>query len=375
MRVHQRPLSRVVPGAVIVLAFALSACGGDDAADDTLPPAETAAPPSEATDDSADDPTVAPSDEPTAVPDDPATSDVAEPSEPPDESTDEQAAGTVTIEHYSGTDTVPVDPETVVVLDTGVLLTLDALGIEVDGFASLGVPTPDRYAGVVEDPELVQVGSAFEPDFEAINALEPDLIIVATRSSATYPEMKEIAPTVDLTFDEGVDFMTAFADRHRAIGQIFGVEDEVQAALAEIDAEVARVGDLTADAGSALIVMTSGTEVSAYGPGSRFGVVHDVLGYAAAEESLERDATHGDVVSFEFIAEAEPDVLFVIDRGSAVGEDGQLAEAVLDNELVRDTPAWRNGRVVYVDGYSWYIASNSIPAMQAIIADVEASVS
>ena len=366
MRAHQRPLGRVVPGAVIALALALAACGGDDdAAANTPAPVETPAPSAEPT----VQPTEQPTEEPTSAP------GVAEPSEPPDESTGEQAAGTVTIAHYSGTDTVPIDPETVVVLDTGVLLTLDALGIEVDGFASLGVPTPERYAGVVEDPELVQVGTAFEPDFEAINALEPDLIIVATRSSATYPEMKKIAPTVDLTFDEGVDFMTAVADRHRAIGQIFGVEDEVEAALAEIDAEVARVGDLTADAGSALIVMTSGTEVSAYGPGSRFGVVHDVLGYAAAEESLERDATHGDVVSFEFIAEAEPDVLFVIDRGSAVGEDGQLAEAVLDNELVRDTPAWRNDRVVYVDGYSWYIASNSIPAMRAIIADVEASVS
>jgi len=283
------------------------------------------------------------------------------------------APSTVTIQHYSGTDTVPVRPDKVVVLDTGVLLTLDALGIAVDGFASLGVPTPERYAPVVEDPGLVRVGTAFEPDYEAINALEPDLIIVATRSSATYPEMKKIAPTVDLTLDADVDFMTAFRERHEAIGRIFGIEDQVEEALRDLEAEIERVRALTEDAGDALILMTSGNEVSAYGPGSRFGVVHDVLGYGAAEDSLERDATHGDVVSFEFIANAAPDVLFVIDRGSAVGEEGQLARAVLDNELVRGTPAWQHDRVVYVDAYSWYIASNSLPAVRAILADVEAS--
>lgn len=340
---HRLPLALVAATALV------AACGGDD---DTTPVTQAGA-------DSA--PAAPPG---TTSP--PAPSSTAPIAEAP-------AADEVTIEHYSGTDTVPVDPETVVVLDTGILLTLDALGISVDGFASLAVPTPEAFAAVVENPELVGVGTAFEPDYEGINALEPDLIIAATRSSAAYPELKKIAPTVDLTFDEDVDFLTAFAERHRQIGQIFGVEEEVEAALAEIDAEVARVKALTIDAGTALIVMTNGTEVSAYGPGSRFGVVHDVLGYAAADESLERDATHGDVVSFEFIAEANPDVLFVIDRSAATGAEGETAETVLDNELVRQTPAWQNGRVVYVDGYSWYIATNSIPAVHAIIADVESS--
>lgn len=281
----------------------------------------------------------------------------------------------VTIEHFSGTDTVPVKPETVVVMDTGILITLHELGIEVDGFGSLGTPVPEEYRDIVENPDLTPVGTAFEPDYEAINALEPDLIIVATRSSATYPEMSKIAPTVDLTFDTDVDFMTAFRKRHEQIGQIFGVEDEVEKALAEIEAEVERVKGRTADAGEALILLTSGNEVSAYGPGSRFGIVHDVLGFAAADENLEREATHGEVVSFEYIREVSPDVLFVIDRSATIGEEGTLAEQLLDNELVRDTPAWKNGKVVYVDGFSWYIASNSIPAIQAILADVESATS
>ncbi len=298
--------------------------------------------------------------------------DTSEP-ETSESETSEGEATEVTIEHYSGTDTVPVDPQTVVVMDTGVLLTLDALGIEVDAYGSLGVPAPDVYADVVDNPAFAPVGTAFEPDYEAINALEPDLIIVATRSSSTYPDMSAIAPTVDLTLSADVDYVTAFRQRHEVIGQIFGIEAEVEAAMAEIEAEIDRVRALTGDAGDALILLANGAEISAYGPGSRFGMVHDVFGYGAANLSLEAEATHGDVVSFEFISEAAPDALFVVDRSAAIGQDGETAAQVLDNELVTTTPAWVNDRVVYVDGFSWYIAGDSIPAMHAIVADIEAS--
>lgn len=278
---------------------------------------------------------------------------------------------TITVEHYSGTDEVPVEPETVVVMDLGMLLSLDALGIAVDGFGSLGTGVPPEFSSAVDAAE--PVGTAFEPDYEAINALEPDLIIVATRSSATYADMREIAPTIDLTFDEDVDFLTAFRDRHETLGQIFGVEDEVATLLADLDAAIDDIADRSADGGAALIVMTSGAEVSAYGPGSRFGVVHDVLGYAAADDGLAENETHGEAVSFEYLAETAPDVLFAIDRSAAVGDGGTSAEQILDNELVDGTPAGTSGRIVYADPFAWYLVGNSIPGLRGIITDVESS--
>ena len=128
----------------------------------------------------------------------------------------------------------------------------------------------------------------------------------------------------------------------------------------------------TAGAGKALILMTTGAEITAYGPGSRFGFVHDTFGYAAADENLERDATHGDAVSFEYILEMQPDVLFVIDRAAAIGEEGKAAREILDNELVAQTPAWQNGRVVYVSSFDWYIAWTALPAFFQVVEDVKA---
>ncbi|HNO65662.1 MAG TPA: siderophore ABC transporter substrate-binding protein [Tepidiformaceae bacterium] len=276
----------------------------------------------------------------------------------------------VTVTHFAGTDTVPVKPDTVVVFDLGVFLSLNALGVEVDALGGLSTPIPDEFKAAVTDKKLKPVGTAFEPDYEAVNALEPDLIIVAGRSSATFPEMKKIAPTIDLTIDSK-NYMASFRQRHEVLGQIFGVQEKVAAELEKLDKEVAAVKAKAPNAGSALVVMTNGAEVSAYGPGSRFGLVHDLLGYKAADESLERDATHGDVISFEFILKAQPAVMFVVDRASTIGQNGDAAKKVLDNKLVKETPAWKNGRVVYTDGFAWYIVSNSLPGMLQIVEDAK----
>lgn len=305
-----------------------------------------------------------------------SASSTADEAEPTEEEAAEGSAETVTIEHYSGTDEVPVNPETIVVMDLGVLMSLDALGVAANAFGSLGTPLPEEYAAVAENPDFAPVGTAFEPDYEAINALEPDLILVATRSSATYPEMSEIAPTVDLTFPEDVDFMEGFRQRHTQIGEIFGVQDEVEAQLATIDERIDELAAQAPDAGTALVVLTAGTEVSAYGPGSRFGLVHDVLGFAPADESLAEDETHGEAISFEFIAEAAPDVMFVIDRSAAIGEEGaESAQSILDNDLVNGTPAAQGDKVVHVDGAAWYLAFNSIAGVNGVLDDVETALS
>lgn len=284
---------------------------------------------------------------------------------------DEAAADAPTeveVAHAQGTTTVPFQPETVVVYDLGTLATLTDLGVEVAGLPDF-VGLPDEIADA--HPDATTVGTLFEPDLEAVNALEPDLIIVATRSAASLPDLSEIAPTIDLTVAED-DFLGSFADHTRSLGEIFGVQDEVDAALAEIEADVDEVAAMGAEAGPALIVLTSAGEVTAYGPGSRFGLIHDTFMVPPAVEDVEA-ATHGEAISFEFIAEAAPEILYVLDRDATIGEEGQAAEQVLDNEIVAGTPAWTDGAVTYLDGFAWYIAPNGLPSVRSMIDDVRSS--
>lgn len=288
-----------------------------------------------------------------------------------EDTTAEAAAGSgeVTVAHAQGETAVPADPQRVVVFDVGVLSTLDSLGVEVAGVPEATYPESlARYAG----DEHPKVGSLFEPDYEAVNALEPDLIIVGGRSASVYPQLSEIAPTLDLSVDNA-DFLASFAERTTTLGEVFGQEEAVAERLAAIETRAAEVREAAQDDGEALVVMTSASEVSAYGAGSRFGIVHDELGLEVADEGL-TEASHGDAVSFEYLAETNPDILLVLDRDAAIGESGAAAQAVLDNELVRGTTAWQDGAVHYLDSSVWYIAPNGLPSVETMIEEVAAAV-
>ena len=119
----------------------------------------------------------------------------------------------------------------------------------------------------------------------------------------------------------------------------------------KIDALRASIAALHGKAGAAgtgLIVLTTGGKMSAYGPGSRFGVIHDAFGVKPAAAGLSV-SNHGQAISYEFIAQTDPDWLFVIDRDAAIGREGSPARSMLDNALIRPTKAWKNGRVVYLN--------------------------
>src|SRR4051794_4362186 len=89
----------------------------------------------------------------------------------------------VTVAHAQGETTVPVDLETVVVFDIGVLSTLDSLGVDVAGVPDAVFPEALAQYGGGEDPKK---GFLFEPDYEAGNPPEPHPIIVSRRAAAGY---------------------------------------------------------------------------------------------------------------------------------------------------------------------------------------------
>ncbi|WP_020544478.1 siderophore ABC transporter substrate-binding protein [Nonomuraea coxensis] len=276
----------------------------------------------------------------------------------------------MTVTHAQGSTTIPATPEKVVVFDLGVLTTLDELGVPVAG-VPVAENLPDKLAKYAGDG-YTKVGSLFEPDYEKVNSLEPDLIVVAGRSSAAYPELSKIAPTVDLSVDN-TKFLASFRERTEALGTIFGKQTEVERRLDAIDTAAAGVKAKAGDR-TGLIVLTTGGKISAHGAGGRFGVIHDTLGVKPAAEGLSTD-THGQAVSAEFIAKTDPDLLYVVDRDSAIGENGAAAKQVLDNALVNGTKAAKNGKIVYLDPFTWYLAPAALSSVDGMVKAVGDSLS
>jgi iron complex transport system substrate-binding protein len=272
------------------------------------------------------------------------------------------SAETIEIQTAQGMVGVPAKPSRVAVFDMAALDTLNLLGVKAAG-------VPDR----VFLPELKSaaagaevVGTLFDPNLEALSALAPDLIILGGRSSPKAKFTARIAPTIDMTID-GQELVRDAEARLQAYGRLFGREQTAEQERQKFNAAIVAARDAAKGKGRALIVMTNGPKISAFGLGSRFGWIHSTLQIEPAVTTM-APSIHGEAVSFEFVRKADPDWLIVVDRAMAIGAGDNQARATLDNELVRDTRAWKSGRVIYLPSADLYIAGGGIQAMTRVLA-------
>ena len=273
---------------------------------------------------------------------------------------------------------VPKNPKNVVIFDMASLDTWGTLGGEPAVGARLD-SVPEYLSDFVAD-DAINAGTLFEADLLEIEAAQPDLIIVAGRSAAMYDDLKDIAPTVNLS-SEG-SFQDTLERNTTFLGEVLGAEDEAAQAIADIESQIDEVREVTADIESGLSVMVSGDKLSALKPSEgdysgrnlRGGLVYDVFGVAPVTDDIE-GATHGEPVSFEFLKEYDPEYLFVTDRNAATDSEGaQAAEVVLDNEIVRSTRAFEEDNIVYLDPTAWYIVFGGLETAQIMIDDIMAGV-
>ncbi|GLC83054.1 siderophore ABC transporter substrate-binding protein [Lacrimispora brassicae] len=278
----------------------------------------------------------------------------------------------VTVKHELGETTLATEPERIVVFDYGTLDALDYAGIDVVGLGKGGnlADHLSKFSG----EEYKVAGSLHEPDFEVVNELKPDLILISARAAKSYEELSKIAPTVYMTMPTN-NYFDSFQANLNILSQIFPSKADVfSKAIAEIEVKVKEVHEkVTAEKWNALVIMANDSELSVFGQGSRFSIVYDDFGFQVADQQVD-DSTHGQTATFEYLAEKNPDYLFVIDRGAATGAaEATGAKKLLDNELMNGTKAAENDRIVYLDSTNWYVVSGGITATKAMVDEVAAS--
>ena len=276
-------------------------------------------------------------------------------------------AENISIETATGSATLPLNPEKIAVFDIPAIDTLNALGVNIDG-------APEKlYVDYLEDvsADAEKIGTIFEPNFESLAIMAPDAIIIGSRSSEQAAPLSKIAPTIDMTIS-GEGIVEQAKARINAYGDLFGIADKATALTEELDAKIERAQEAVNGKGNALIILTNGTKISAYGGGSRFGWLHETVGLPFAADGLDAE-THGMAISFEFIAEKDPDWLLVVDRGAAIGKTKGAAQATLDNPLIESTFAAQNGQIVYLDAAPLYISGGGAKSMMKTLDEVIAA--
>lgn len=268
--------------------------------------------------------------------------------------------------------TVPYDPQRVAVIDFASLDILDNLGLGDRVVGSINV-TLDYISSYNDNENVANIGTIKEPDMEAIMECEPEVIFMAGRASDYYDALSEIAPVVRLSTDSELGLVESVRKNGKVIASIFGLEDEVDEKLAAYDDRIAALAEF-AEGKTALVGMFSGGSLSLLGNDGRCSIIGTEIGFENVGISEDTEtATHGNEASYEFIVEAAPDYIFVMNRDAAIGADGaDLAKDVIENELVKQTDAYKNGHIIYLENPGiWYTAEGGITALDIMLSDLE----
>ena len=266
---------------------------------------------------------------------------------------------------------VPYEPQRIAALDMASLDILDALGVgdRVVGTASTSLDYLQNY---IRD-DIANLGTIKEADLEAVMACEPDVIFIGGRLAASYDALSEIAPVVYLSTDTELGVVESVRQNAATIASLFGLEDQVDGLMADFGSRIAALQAEAADKTAIVGMCTSGS-FNVLDNDGRCSLIGREVGFNNVGVDANIDtSTHGNEASFEFIVEKAPDYIFVLDRDAAIGTDGaQLAQDIMENELVKSTDAYKNGHLIYLAHPAvWYTAEGGIHALDLMLSDLE----
>ncbi|MGO1181797.1 MAG: ABC transporter substrate-binding protein [Micrococcaceae bacterium] len=294
------------------------------------------------------------------------------------------SGATRTVEDVEGTQVeVPEDPQRVVTLSEPTLDGMLALGLEpvgtVTGRGQGGVPAYlEDHAGDIDI-----LGGIAEPNFEAIGAAEPDLILVDGTSVNNNPDviaaLRRIAPTV-YTGYAGGDWTINFRNVANALNQV----DEGEKVLATYQQRAEEIGaELQTDYADQTF------SIVRWQGGSAALILHELppgaalndLGLQRPPNQDRRGRGHSEPVSLENLQEIDADYMFFgtlggssVDNPQAGGTaDEQGAADALSLALeapgFTELQAYREDHIMLVDGSAWTSTGGPL-LMNQIIEDV-----
>lgn len=283
----------------------------------------------------------------------------------------QKLATPIVVKHELGTTSIAYHPQRAAVLDMNEADFLDQLSIPIAGMPKDYVP---HFLQKYKDDQQVQdLGAIVQPNMERIYTLKPDIILMTPLQANQYQALSKIAPTVhyDINFNNSQQHHIEAIKAHLiTLGQIFNQQQLATQKVDALDAKLAEVRKITANRPEkALVVLHNNGAFSNFGVQSRYGFVFNAFGVKPASTVVDT-SLHGQPISSEFIKQADPDILYIVDRTAVMEHRPTIDAERMSNPLLRQTKAWKNGKVVFVDADAWYITAASPTSMHILIDDV-----
>lgn len=251
-----------------------------------------------------------------------------------------------TVVHAKGETVIEAKPTRVVVLDSGELDDVLSLGVIPVGIANPAASggQPAYLADKLEG--IPNVGTAADPNVEAIAALQPDLILGSKlRVDGLYEQLSGVAPTV-FSIRPGFPWKENFL----LVADALGAEDQAQTVIEEYQAAVQSVQESIEGSPTISMVRFMPGKTRLYGNLSFIGTILTDVGLPRPQiQDIDELAVE---VSPETINEADGDLLFYSSYGPP---EGTAELAVTAGPLWGRLGAVESGNAHRVDDETWFL--------------------
>lgn len=265
-------------------------------------------------------------------------------------------------------------PKVIAIYDLAILDSLNALGIEVQG-----VPKSNYQDNLAKFNKATQIGSLFEPDYQVLKQLKPELIFAGGRSGKAIPELSKVAPVANYTLDRN-NFLASFKRTSLNLAKAFAKEQEAQSYIQAIEKNTQQLASINKGK-TGIFLFTINGAIMAHAPNDRFGYSYELTGLQsviepkAASPRTARPAPNSPEAKkmqaereaqIKAIAAANPDWLLVLDRGAINGGEKTAAATLKNHPELSQTSAYQQGRVIYLEPDSWYIFGGGLNNLKNI---------
>ncbi|SFU79080.1 siderophore ABC transporter substrate-binding protein [Xenorhabdus koppenhoeferi] len=263
----------------------------------------------------------------------------------------------VTVKHLSGETKVKKDPHRVVLFDFGTYDSMAKLGLSERVIALPMGSLPEYVRGNLSE-NMNNAGGMKEPDLEKLAEIKPDLMVITGRQGSFYDRLSQIAPTVNLGTDNK-NYLPSVNSNLKLLGELFNKQDIVKTQIADLEKTIASAQEKAQAANSKVLVLLH--NAGELYPNNQ-AIVYNVVQASRAELPTKSDKSKSRAVTADMIAQANPDVIFIIDRSEAIGA-GKLTKAQFENDQVKSTNAYKNNKIVYLQSDLWYLSGGGLDSM------------
>ncbi|MCO6549617.1 MAG: ABC transporter substrate-binding protein [Gilliamella sp.] len=281
-----------------------------------------------------------------------------------------QSTTTMSVTANNQTVQVPKSPEKVVVMNYGALDTLDALGK-----GSIVVATPlsviPSYLQQFNKTSITDTGNMKEPNIDAIRQVKPDLIIIDGRQASKTEDLSKIAPVINLSVN-ALNYVESTKNHIHLLANITGTESKADNIIQSLDEKIQHARAVAeASSKKAIVAIHNDGKMILINSSSSAALIHDVLDVKRAVPLTVMPANNligkpkPIFIDDNYIKSVKPDIIFVVDRSKAIGNQG-MVEHFFSQKVLNKSKT----QVVYLTPDLWYLSGGGAESIDRQIDEI-----